>query len=125
MEKVVLTTGIYDLIKDHVRRKKVTNEQEVLLNEKLRNASQVLRKDLPEDVVAVNKKLVINDLSIGEKKELYLVGPKKTRISNNKISVLSDVGLATLGHKVGEVITWPTSEGEKKYEIIDVAEMSS
>lgn len=121
--KVVLTTGIYDLIKDHIRRRKVTLEQEAVLVEELRNANQVLRKDLPEDIVTVDRKIVIKDLSMNLQREMFIVGPKKAKIQKNRFSILSDIGLATVGHKVGETVTWPTPQGEKKFEILEVSEM--
>ena len=43
---IILTTGTYDLIKDHIRRKKVNKEQEEILTNELKYAQQVLRKDL-------------------------------------------------------------------------------
>lgn len=124
-KKVILTTGIYDLIKGHIKRRKVTIEQEAILVDELRNANQVLRKDLPEDIVTVDRKLVIKDLTTNQQQEMFLVGPKKAKIQKNRFSVLSDIGLATVGHKVGETVTWPTPQGEKKYEIVEVAAMNS
>ena len=41
---IILTTGLYDLIKDHLRRKKVTAEQENILTKELRHAEQILRR---------------------------------------------------------------------------------
>ena len=60
---VILTTGIYDLIKDHVRRKKVTIEQEEILLAELKKASQVLRKDLPEDIAYGITKAIYSNTS--------------------------------------------------------------
>lgn len=120
---IVLTTGIYDLIKDHVRRKKVTVEQESILSNELRNATQLLRKELPSDIVSVDRKVVINDLSLNVKRELFIVGPKKAKIQANRFSVLSDIGLATIGRKKGETVSWPTPTGVKQYEILEIDAM--
>ena len=54
--QIVLTTGIYDVVKDYVRRKRVSINEENRLIEELRDAKQVLRRDLPEDVVRSNAK---------------------------------------------------------------------
>jgi len=53
-EQIILTTGIYDAIKEQLRRKKVSAEEETRLAAELRGAKQVLRRDLPEDVVTVD-----------------------------------------------------------------------
>ena len=59
---IILTTGLYDLIKDHLRRKKVTAEQENILTKELRHAEQILRRDLADNIVTVGKKVTIKEL---------------------------------------------------------------
>ncbi|HLV51425.1 MAG TPA: GreA/GreB family elongation factor [Flavobacterium sp.] len=119
-ENIILTTGIYDLIKEHVRRKKVTIEEEELLLEELRNASQVLRKELPEDIVTVNSVVTYKNHTANEEKTVTFVGPKKSKPSKNKISILSDEGIAMVGYKIGDTIEWPSKKGNLKLEILKV-----
>lgn len=123
MSQIILTTGIYDLIKDHLRRKKVTVEEETLLFAELKKASQVLRRDLPEDVVSVNRKVTYKDHVNNEEKTVVFVGPEKTKTSKNKISILSDEGIAMVGYKVGKLIEWPSKKGNLKLEILKVEEV--
>lgn len=119
-ENIILTTGIYDLIKDHVRRKKVTIEQEEILLAELKKASQVLRKDLPEDVVSVDRKIKVTEIVSNEEIEVMLVAPKAAKVNKNKYSILSEVGLAVVGYKTGDIVKWPTPNGTKEYKIIHV-----
>lgn len=116
-ENIILTTGLYDLIKDHIRRKKVTPQEEELLLEELKTAQQVLRKDLPEDVVSVNKVVTYKEHTKGETKTITLVSTDKSKPSKNKISIMSDVGIAMLGRRAGNTIVWPSKKGELKIEI--------
>lgn len=122
-ENLILTTGIYDLIKDHVRRKKVTPQQENRLLNELKNASQVLRRDLPKDVVSVNRKVILRDHDSNEEKEFFFVPDEKARIKKGKYSILCEEGVATVGRKVGDVINWPFKDGERKIEILKVEEI--
>lgn len=122
--QITLTTGIYDLIKDHLRRKKTTIEQEQLLTEQLRNASQVLRRDLPENVVTVDCEVKIKDAATNEEEAYLFVQPARQKIKKGKYSILSPIALATLGNKVGDVITWPFEEGERKIEILSVEHLN-
>jgi|SRR5690606_18017423 len=117
---IILTTGVYDLIKDQIKRKKFTKEQEEILLEKLKITQQVLRRELPTDVVALERKIHVKDHSTSEEMNFLLVGPKAAKVSKNKFSVLSDVGVATVGYKIGDVIQWPTEKGTKQYEILHV-----
>lgn len=119
-ENIILTTGIYDLIKDHIRRKKVTKQEEEILTSELKNAKQVLRKDLPDDVVTVNRRVRLKDHSTQEETEYHFVSPLKEKPKKGKQSILSSTALAIVGRKTGDVITWPFNEGEKKIEILKV-----
>lgn len=119
-QQILITTGIYDLIKDHLRRKKVTAEVESTLLLELRTAKQVLRRDLPEDVVTVDRLVTVKDHSTNEEKEYLFVSDKEAKPKKNKHSILSDIALATIGYKVGQIIEWPFADGEKKIEILKV-----
>lgn len=119
--QIVLTTGIYDVVKDYVRRKRVSINEENRLIEELRDAKQVLRRDLPEDVVTVERKVTIKDHTLNEEKEYIFVPTSiKPKPSKNKFSILSDMALATVGYKAGDVINWPFKEGKRKIEILKV-----
>ncbi len=122
--QITLTTGVYDLIKDHLRRKRTTIEQEQLLTEQLRNAEQVLRKNLPEDVVTVNCEVRIKDAETHEEEKYLFVETKREKVKKGKYSILSPVALATVGNKVGDVITWPFDEGQRKIEILSVERLN-
>ncbi len=123
-QNIILTTGLYDLIKDHVRRKKVTLEEEKLLLVELKKAKQVLRKDLPPDIVSVNRMVTYKDHSNDEHKTVEFVSPDKSKPSKNKISILSDEGIAMVGYKVGNLIAWPSKKRELKLEILNVEEVA-
>ena len=119
-QNIILTTGTYDLIKDHVRRKKVTPQEEELLLSELKHAKQVLRRDLPEDIVSINRRVTYKDHNNNEEKTILLVGPEKSKPNKNKISVLSDEGIAMVGYKVGDLVEWPAKKGNLKLEILKV-----
>ncbi|MCV9929763.1 GreA/GreB family elongation factor [Flavobacterium sp. LS1R49] len=123
-QNIILTTGIYDLIKDHIRRKKVTIEEEKLLLLQLKKATQVLRRDLPDDIVSVNRKVTYKDHTNNEEKTVEFVGPEKSKPNKNKFSILSDEGIAMVGYKVGDLIEWPSKKGDLKLEILKVEEVA-
>ncbi|MFB9053949.1 GreA/GreB family elongation factor [Formosa undariae] len=119
-KNVILTTGIYNMIKDHIRRKKVTKQEEELLLLELKHANQVYRRDLPEDVVTVNRRVKIKDHTENKEKEFMFVATTKTNNKKGKLSILCDVAVATIGRQVGDVINWPFKDGERKLEILQV-----
>lgn len=121
---IILTTGVYDLIKDHLRRKQTTQEEEVILLDQLKNAKQVLRKDLAPEIVTVNCEIKIKDIATNEEEKYLLVPNNLEKIKKGKYSILSPIGLATVGNKVGDIINWPFQEGEKKFEILGVEHLN-
>jgi len=119
-KNIVVTTGIYDMIKDHVRRKKVTREEEDLLLLELKHAKQVLRRELPDDVVTVNRRVKIKDHTDNKEKEYMFVATTKTNNKKGKLSILCDVAVATIGRQVGDIIHWPFKDGKRTLEILKV-----
>lgn len=119
-ETITVTTGIYDAIKDHLRRKRATAEQEARLAAELRGATQVLRRDLPEDYVTVDRVVKLKDHTDNTENEYIFVASTRAKPKKNKHSILSDIALSVVGYKVGDVITWPFRDGERKIEIMNV-----
>ncbi|MFZ4930310.1 GreA/GreB family elongation factor [Chryseobacterium sp. Mn2064] len=117
---IIVTTGIYDAIKDTIRRKKVSMEEEKRLAEELRKAKQVLRRDLPADIVTVERKVTLKDHTLDVEHEYIFVASNKEKLKKNKHSILSDIALAVVGYRVGDIIHWPFKEGERKIEILKV-----
>lgn len=119
-QNIILTTGIYDLIKDHIRRKKVTPTEEEALKLQLKNATQVTRKNLPEDIVTIDARITVKNLNSDQEEIYTFVAPDKAKKRNNTESILTKMGLALVGCKVGDVINWDFEEGKKQLEIIKV-----
>ena len=123
-QNIILTTGIYDLIKDHIRRKKVTPREEEILKLELKNAQQVTRVNLPEDVVSVGSRVTIKDLDTEEEEVYLFVAPDKAKQKNNTRSILTEMGLALVGYKEGDLINWPFKVADRQMEILKVQRLA-
>lgn len=123
-QEILLTTGVYDLIKDHIRRKKATVKEEEILLLQLKKARQVTRKNLPLDVVTVDSKVTVKNLQNQEEEVYTFVAPDKAKRRNNTVSILSTIGLALIGCKIGDEISWDFEEGEKKMQILNVERLA-
>ncbi|MDD2986402.1 GreA/GreB family elongation factor [Flavobacterium sp.] len=119
-QEILLTTGIYDLIKDLIRRKKVTPLEEETLLLQLKKAKQLTRKNLPLDVVTVDSKVNIKNLETNEEEIYTFVAPARAKKKNNTESIISPMGLALVGNKTGDVVKWNFGEEEKQFEITNV-----
>ena len=123
-QNIILTTGIYDLIKDHIRRKKVTPREEEILKLELKNAQQVTRVNLPEDVVSVGSRVTIKDLDTEEEEVYLFVAPDKKKQKNNTRCILTEMGLALVGYKEGDLINWPFKDADRQMEILKVQRLA-
>ena len=123
-QEIILTTGVYDLIKDHIRRKKATIKEEEILLLQLKKSKQVTRKNLPLDVVTVDSKVTIKNMQTDQEEVFTFVAPDKAKRRNNTESILSNMGLSLVGCKVGDEISWDFEGEEKKMQIINVERLA-
>jgi regulator of nucleoside diphosphate kinase len=91
------------------------------LEEELARCVVVARDEIPDDVVTMNSRVVFEDETTGERREVTLVYPREADIDAGKISVLVPVGTALLGLRVGQSIDWALPSGEKhRYRVVAV-----
>jgi regulator of nucleoside diphosphate kinase len=84
------------------------------LEAELLRANVVPRDRIPPDVVTMNSRVVFENQSSGERREVTLVYPGSADIDAGKISVLVPVGTALLGMRVGQSIDWEGPGGAKQ-----------
>src|SRR5262245_55534475 len=86
------------------------NEQALLehriatLEERLRNARVIEKKDVAKDVVSVGSKVRLRDLDAKQTVEYRIVGSAEANPAENKLSNESPVGKAIIGKKKGETV---------------------
>lgn len=91
------------------------------LESELVRANVVPRGEIPGDVVTMNSRVVFENETTGERREVTLVYPGNADIDAGRISVLVPIGTALLGLRVGQSIDWVLPGGEKqRYRIVDV-----
>jgi len=91
------------------------------LESELVRAKVVPREEIPEDVVTMNSRVIFENETTDERREVTLVYPGNADIDLGRISVLVPVGTALLGLRVGQSIDWELPGGEKqRYRIVEV-----
>jgi regulator of nucleoside diphosphate kinase len=66
---------------------------------------------VPSDVVTMNSSVICLEAHTGAQRRLTLVYPHEADIAHGRVSVLSPVGTALLGLRVGQSIDWPARTG--------------
>jgi transcription elongation factor GreA len=102
------------------------NEQMLLehriatLEERLRDARVISKKDIAKDVVSVGSKVKLRDVAAKETIEYHIVGSAEANPAENKLSNESPVGKAIIGHKKGETVEVTAPRGRLKFKILEI-----
>ena len=102
------------------------NEQMLLehriatLEERLRDARVITKKDVAKDVVSVGSKVKLRDVAAKETIEYHIVGSAEADPAQNKLSNESPVGKAIIGHKKGETVEVSAPRGTLKFKILEI-----
>ena len=96
------------------------NEQAMLeqrisqLEERLRRATVVEKKDVDTGVVSVGVRVHVKDQKSGDSRKFQLVGSAEADPTEDKLSNESPIGSALIGHKKGDIVTIDVPRGPKK-----------
>jgi regulator of nucleoside diphosphate kinase len=91
------------------------------LESELVRAHVVSRDEIPRDVVTMNSRVIFENETTRERREITLVYPGRADINAGKVSVLVPVGTALLGLRAGQSIDWELPGGEKqRFRIVEV-----
>ncbi|MCI2229651.1 GreA/GreB family elongation factor [Polaribacter sp. MSW13] len=93
------------------------------LQNELREAIVLSKKEMPQDVVRLNSLVTVITKDKLWKKTFELVLPSKNNILDNKISLLLPMGAAVLGYAKGDAILWEFPGGLKELKVLDVVQV--
>src|SRR5919198_975779 len=102
------------------------NEQALLehriatLEERMRHARVITKKDVAKDVVSVGSKVRLRDLAAKQTFEYRIVGSAEANPAENKLSNESPVGKAIIGRKKGETVEVEAPRGSMKFKILEI-----
>ncbi|SEM37490.1 GreA/GreB family elongation factor [Syntrophus gentianae] len=77
-------------------------------------------EDVPKDVITMNSRIIFTDTDSKETMTVSLVFPSDADFEKKKISILSPIGTALLGYRVGDIIEWNVPSGKKSLRIDEV-----
>ncbi|BCY17341.1 RNA polymerase-binding protein Rnk [Leptolinea sp. HRD-7] len=81
------------------------------LEGELDRAEIVKPAQIPADVITMNSRVVLVDLTEGDRMELTLVFPEDAGKSPGIVSILAPIGTAMIGYREGDVFEWSTPDG--------------
>jgi transcription elongation factor GreA len=91
-----------------------------MLEERLRAARVVTKKEIKSGEVSIGTKVRLRDMDAKQTIEYHIVGSAEADPAENKLSNESPVGKAIMGRKKGEVVEVAAPRGSLKYKILDI-----
>jgi regulator of nucleoside diphosphate kinase len=117
MNTIYITKNDHSKLVDLISGKWPNDDYDQALLAELNRAEIVEPTLIPSDVITMNSHLVLVDGGTGESAEYAVVFPEHADASNNKISVLSPLGCALLGCRVGDTVDFRTPSGQKSFKV--------
>ena len=98
------------------------SEATAALAEEMSKAKVLADESFPDNVVALNAVVEFFDAELSKESKVTLVLPWQADLTKRKISILSPVGCALIGLRVGRRIHWPLLNGKTR--TLDIIKVS-
>ena len=113
---IIVAEEQFDALSDIAERlSRVLPEVSGFLEQELSRAKLMPMARIPGDVVTVDSTVEFIFGMKGQPERLKLVYPEKARPDNSCISLASPAGVALLGMREGETISWSTRYGDMRW----------
>ncbi len=90
------------------------------LRDELDRATIVKCGPITKNVVTMNSRVRVRDLSDGREFVYQIVFPGHADIAKNRISVLAPIGTGLLGYSAGTTLEWRVPSGIRRFRILAV-----
>lgn len=87
------------------------------LEGELDRAVIVSPRDIPADVITMNSRVQLTNLTDSDQMELTLVFPGDAGKGSDHVSILAPIGTAMIGYRVGDVFEWDTPDGKVRMRV--------
>jgi regulator of nucleoside diphosphate kinase len=121
--EIIITLNDYDRLMSLVERgtfKLKTPDIVAGLSKRLSDARKIQQQTIARGVVTMNSKVLLREITSGRENEITITYPNNAEPRERRVSVLSAIGLALLGRKEREVVSWSIPSGTGMFEIVKV-----
>jgi regulator of nucleoside diphosphate kinase len=90
------------------------------LEGELDKAKIVKPADIPPNVVTMNSRVRVKNITSGREFVCQIVFPKDADSELNRISILAPIGTALLGYRTGSTVEWQMPSGTRRLKVLSV-----
>ncbi|ATC65160.1 transcription elongation factor GreAB [Nibricoccus aquaticus] len=87
------------------------------LRRELDRAAIIDRESIPLDVVTMESRVEFEDLGTGEIETFSITFPDRADVEAQRISILAPIGIALIGCREGQIVSWSTPGGIRQLKI--------
>jgi regulator of nucleoside diphosphate kinase len=118
--QIVITEADFDRLKglvDSPRYRSTHAGSLMTLKDELERGRVVAPGDVPRGVVTMHSQVRVRDLKADESDTFTLVYPDQADINEGRLSVLAPLGIALLGAKAGQVVSFEAPGGPRRLKV--------
>ena len=118
-KEIVITAADFDRLTGLLDSPRFSSAQAPLqsLLKELQRGTVVQPDTVPKEVVTMHSRVQVRDLKSREAETYTLVYPDQADISENMLSVLAPLGLALLGTRAGQTVTFDAPAGRRQLKV--------
>lgn len=121
-EQLIIVKKELELLKKHLLHSNLSEFNRNKLLAELKSAKIMKDEELPDDVVCLDSRIDIQEMTSKQKFTFHLVLPSEANMKHQKISVFAPIGIALLGYRTGAIVQWEMPNGLKTFEILKVTQ---
>ena len=121
--KMVITINDYQRLLGLIEFASLTGKMPAIISnlyKGLVSAKMLPQTNISSDVVTMNSRILLKDILNEREADVTITYPQDADNRERKISVFSSIGVALLGRKVGDIVSWTTPKGMREFEILEV-----
>jgi regulator of nucleoside diphosphate kinase len=90
------------------------------LHRRLREAEMLSPEEIDEKTITMNSRVRLRDLASKRETEITITYPQDAEPRERRVSIFSEIGLALLGRKERDIVSWKIPLGIGSFEIMKV-----
>ena len=118
--KMIITVNDYQRLMGFVELASFKTKMPVVTNklvERLDTAKLFSQNEIAKNVITMNSRVKLKDLATARIAEITITYPQEAEPCERRVSVFSEIGLALLGQKEGDIVSWKIPGGTGSFQV--------
>ena len=117
---MIITENDYQRLKGFVEFAAYKTKMPVVTNklvERLDAAKLLPQSQIAKNVITMNSRVKVKELSTRREAEITITYPQDAEPREGRVSVFSEIGLALLGQKEKDIVSWGVPKGTSRFQV--------